>query len=167
MGCPNVRIHEAAISEGEGSVRFLQGWDVSNRVAFEADPRSETVEVEAVRLDDVLDREATYAMGKLDLEGSEVAALRGARARLVGANPPVWEVEGYENQLTKFGSSRDELFSILASYGYTFFTYDALTRRLRTLDDPRIGPDNLFAVHRSARAMVLDRLAPIATEDRP
>jgi FkbM family methyltransferase len=159
-----VRIHEAAISASGGTVHFLQGWDVSNRVASEADLPSETVEVEAVSLDEALDRETTYAMGKLDLEGAEVAALRGAESHLLDANPPVWEVEGYENQLRKFGSSREELLSILERYGYTFFTYDALRSQLRTLDDAQFGPDNLLAVHRSAVGMVLDRLAPERTE---
>ena len=37
--------------------------------------------------------EGRYAMGKIDVEGFETAAFRGARGRLAAADPPFWQIE--------------------------------------------------------------------------
>jgi FkbM family methyltransferase len=154
----NVVVHEAAITDAPGQVRFTEGWDVSNRVLSQNQPAQNVVEVDAVRLDDALQPGVRYMIGKLDLEGAELAALRGAPHHLRSANPPVWMFEGFEHQLAKLGDSRQALLSMLSASNFTFHVFDALRHELMELDDPLEGPQNLIAVHRSARELVRGRL---------
>jgi FkbM family methyltransferase len=154
----NVQVHEAALSDDPGSVRLLQGWDVSNRVAGPTESDPQTIQVQAVRLDDELDPDVTYAMAKLDLEGAEVAALLGANQHLSRANPPVWEFEAFENQLRKLGSSRHELVSMLSTLGYLFRRFNAASGRLESVEDAIRTHGNLLAIHKSAVYHVMQRI---------
>jgi len=154
----NVVVHEAAIGDRPGKARFTQGWDVSNRMVSQNQPVQEAIEFNAVRLDDALQPGARYMIGKLDLEGAELAALRGAVSHLQTANPPVWMFEGFEHQLAKLGDSRRDLLSILSARGFAFFLFDALQHELVVVDDPLRGPQNLIAIHRSARELLQVRL---------
>ncbi len=113
----NVTVHEAAVGETAGRVAFVAGDDVSNRVASSFDTGRRTIDVEVVSLDDVLG-DRGYAMGKLDVEGFETAALRGAIRHLAAANPPVWQLEMLDHRLRKAGTSRADLVALLADHGY-------------------------------------------------
>jgi FkbM family methyltransferase len=154
----NVKVHEAALSDTPGRFRFAQGWDVSNRLVYLAETGMQTAEVDTVRLDDQLEPNIAYEMAKLDLEGSELAALHGARKHLLAANPPVWQLEAMESQLLKQGTSRKEVTSFLRDCGYRFASYDAKSGRLRFLEDLPPTLENFFAIHSSAREIVLERL---------
>jgi FkbM family methyltransferase len=154
----NVHVHEAALSETQGRFLFAQGWDVSNRLVSLAETGLHTVEVDTVRLDDHLEPDMAYEMAKLDLEGSELAALRGARNHLLAANPPIWQLEAMESQLLKRGTSRDEVAIFLRDCGYAFASYDGKSGRLTFLRNLPPTLENFFAIHSSAREMVLERL---------
>jgi FkbM family methyltransferase len=158
----NIHVHQAALSNLRERVGFIQGWDVSNRIASADDADRDTVEVQAVRLDDELCENVKYAIGKLDLEGAELSALRGAQEHLRTMNPPVWMFEGFEHQLAKQGASKEQLLSLLSTFGYRFFSFDAIHDQLETVEDPVRGPQNLLAIHPAAEEMVRIRLA-----DRP
>lgn len=154
----NVRVHEAALSDTPGRFRFAQGWDVSNRLVSVAETGVQTAEVETVRLDAYLEPKIAYKMAKFDLEGSELAALRGAQKHLVAANPAVWQLEAMESQLLKQGTSRKEVTSFLRECGYRFALYHARSGRLRFLEDLSPTLENFFAIHSSAQEMVRERL---------
>lgn len=158
----NTQIHQVALSDVPGRIKFVQGWDVSNRVASLDDGDRDTVEVDAVRLDDVLPPDVRYVMGKLDLEGAELAALRGATDHLRAQNPPVWLFEGFENQLARLGATKEELLSLLTRHGYKHFAFEAIRNELVIVEDPAHGPQNLFAIHSSIEGLVRDRLAGTA-----
>ena len=70
-------------------------------------------EIQLDRLDHILTEAPTLM--KLDVEGSEVAALRGAGDRL----GPFVIVEVSEFSLLEMGSSKDELFDLMGRKGYT------------------------------------------------
>ena len=154
----NVHVYEVALTDIRGRVRFAQGLDVSNRMVSSSETALQTADVEAVRLDECLDRRAAYMMAKLDLEGAEPSALRGAKKHLVAANPPVWQLEARERQLQRLGTSRHEVISLLGDCGYTFALYEARNRRLRSIDEPTAAHANFLAIHQSANDMVLERL---------
>lgn len=158
----NLFVHAVAVSEAAGTVEFLDGSDVSNRVATERDGSRRTIQVPTVTLADVLP-EGRYAMGKIDVEGHETAAFRGAAERLEQADPPFWQIELLDHQLEKAGSSRSELTSLLDSCGYAFAAVDrskgdAEGVRLRWVDGTDATGINLWAVHRAATALVEERL---------
>jgi FkbM family methyltransferase len=77
-----VELHEAALTERSGTVSFLTGGDVTNRIRPRSAMETGQIEVTCVSLDMAVPPDARYAMAKLDLEGAEVAALRGAEHHL-------------------------------------------------------------------------------------
>ena len=158
----NVYVHAQAVSDSDGTVEFLDGSDVSNRVATALDGPRRTLQVPTVTLDDTLPA-GRYAMGKIDVEGFETAAFRGAVDRLASSDPPFWQVEMLDGQLMKAGSSRAELVALLESFGYGFAAVDderssADAVRLRWIDPGAVATFNMWAVHRPSLALIEERL---------
>jgi FkbM family methyltransferase len=61
---------------------------------------------------------------KLDIEGAEILALRGAKQLLTGLDRPrALFIEVHDTYLPGFGSSADEVHSLLREYGYTNDVY--------------------------------------------
>lgn len=152
----NVEVHEAAVAESAGAVEFLDDFDVSNRIRSESDRDVRVREVRTESLDEALDGRP-MAMGKLDVEGHEVAALRGALERLRTADPPVWQVEILDHQLARAGVTRQELVTLFVEHGFGLFTYrdgGELTR----LDRSARPTGNLWAVHLDGYESVVERL---------
>lgn len=160
-GLDNVVVHQAAVGSEPGMVDFIDGADVSNRVKSSLDPDRPTIEVPVVTLDQEL-AAGRYAMGKIDVEGYETAALAGAANRLGAADPPVWQIELLEHQLVKAGSSRSELIDLLDRFGYGFAEFGSTGAggvvRLRWVDPAECSGTNLWAVHRGSVAAVEERL---------
>ena len=77
-----------------------------------------TAGVEVVALDDVLPPELEVDVVKLDLEGSETAALRGMRRTLARSERPVLVVELNPARLAAMSSSRAELLAELDGLGF-------------------------------------------------
>ena len=73
----NIEVHEAAVADAPGTAEFLDDFDVSNRIRSDSDGPVATRTVQMVALDDVLG-DRPMALGKLDVEGHETAALRGS-----------------------------------------------------------------------------------------
>ncbi len=154
----NVRLHEAAVADAAGTVEFLEDYDVSNRIHSEQDGDAvATRTVEVVTLDETLHGH-TAALGKLDVEGYETAALRGASGRLADADPPVWQVEIFDRQLARAGTTRSELLDVLERADFELMTY---TRAggLRPVDPGARPVSNVWAVHRAARETIERRLS--------
>ena len=76
-----VRVLQAAVSSESGSVRFEGGGTPGSRLSAAGD-----LVVPAVSLDDAL-ADVTPSFIKMDIEGAELAALRGARATIRRARP--------------------------------------------------------------------------------
>ena len=70
---------------------------------------------------------------KLDLEGSEVAALQGA-AKTIAQHRPVMVIEMCDGHLQRQGSSAEELQTLLTSWGYR---YRSLNPGLN-MDEPQL-----------------------------
>ena len=63
---------------------------------------------------------------KLDIEGAEILALRGAKQLLAGSERPrALFIEVHDTFLPGFGSSADEVYALLHECGYTNATYRA------------------------------------------
>ena len=65
-----------------------------------------------------------FAMGKMDVEGYELPALRGAAGMLERHNPPVWllEVGGVSE---RYGYRTEDLLRFLRRYGYAPARYQS------------------------------------------
>ncbi|MGH2556658.1 MAG: FkbM family methyltransferase [Actinomycetota bacterium] len=155
-----VHLHEAALGERSGTVDFFSDRDVSNHIALE--PAKDTIQVPCVTLDEALPVEGRYAMAKLDLEGAQVAALRGAERHLSEQNPPVWQVEVFQHLLLKMGSDLDELISLFTDHGYSLCSYDAdgnhLNRDIDLRREAQAGRQDAIAIARTWLDDVTNRL---------
>ncbi len=91
-GLGHVRVVDSAVGAQTGTVAFTTGLDTTNRVASQRG--TNTVDISMVTLDDAL--HLPVALVKIDVEGSELQVLRGARRVLAQDTPPVlvFEVGG-------------------------------------------------------------------------
>lgn len=152
----DVELHEAAVADVAGTAEFLDDFDVSNRIRSDSDGVVATRTVAMVTLDEVLG-DRPMALGKLDVEGHETAALRGAVQRLRRADPPVWQIEIFDHQLARAGSTREELVGLLDEHDFALFTYHdgGALQQVRSDERP---VSNVWAVHRDHIDAVRERL---------
>jgi FkbM family methyltransferase len=163
-GARQVHIHEVAVGDAAGSVRFVVGRDAMNSLATDGHSADDspcegqdcTIEVPC----DLLDRQVSdrrFAMGKIDIEGAEPLALRGAANMLADANPPVWLLE-INGRLRQFGCSETEFAAWLRERGYRLALYEADLRELQFVDRPWQQRENVLAIADSAVEQVQQRL---------
>lgn len=154
-GLENVRVCETAVAAESGVVSFTVNDDTINRITQGDPPRLKTVEAQCVRLDDILGADA-YAMAKIDVEGAEPLALRGAERLLRTANPPVWLLE-MNGELRRYGFTEEDLRDWLAERGYDLALYDADRERFVCPERPWELRANVLAVCRAHWRGVLER----------
>lgn len=88
---------------------------------YPKDFERKSIRVTRVRLDDVVKPSPRIAFIKLDLEGGEYHALRGAVEVLKKHKPVVVFEFGRKGMAEKYGYSREDFFALLKSVGYTTF----------------------------------------------
>lgn len=130
-----LQLHEVALSDHPHRARFTV-FDVasSGLASFApARPGGHVVEVAATTLDALTAAlDAPVAVVKLDIEGAEVKALRGAAA-LVARDAPVFLIELEPEHLARQGSSIADVRAALEPHGYAAYaiTPDGGLRPLR------------------------------------
>lgn len=123
----NVRVTQAALAAEPGRVMMRLFQDdplgVHASVGAVSGLRvAGSAAAPAVTLDAFLaDEGAAPALVKLDLEGSETAALRGARALWTGAEPPVMCCEWNQAAARAAGTRPEEWMELLREAGYRFY----------------------------------------------
>jgi hypothetical protein len=150
----NVHLHQAALTEKPGVVSFTTDRGAGNRIQRDDDARHAVQIVRATTLDEALT--GMYAMAKLDLEGAEFLALKGAKQNVEVGNPPVWLLELVDRFLQRFDGSVREVTEWLAARGYELARYDVDRNSLRI---GRIAQPNVFAVYGAAVGAIETRLA--------
>lgn len=115
-GFANLRLFNVAVSDREGRLRFHPQGPFGHVAPDGYD--GTTVDVEAITVDELLARAGWDRADfiKLDIEGSEVAALRGMRRVLGGETPPFVFCESNGHMLHKFGDSPQSLKAALAAH---------------------------------------------------
>jgi FkbM family methyltransferase len=159
-GLGNLRVHEVAVSDRCGTVRFLSDQDCENRIAAHGDEGKRSVDLPCVALDDVL-TPGKYALGKMDLEGAELLALRGAERLLAAARPAVWILE-FNRSMHDFGTDEATLATWLAEREFDLAYYDSKRNQLCFSASPWLASTNVLAVSRRQRDEVIDRLGRTA-----
>ena len=119
----NVTVRVAAVSDFAGTADFTTGVDTANCFSDLKEFGEERQRVEVVTLDSEVREHC--AVCKMDVEGAEPAALRGAERLLAEANPPVWLMELTDRTLKRSGSSVGALRHWLLERGYRLWEYDA------------------------------------------
>lgn len=117
-----VTLRKAAIADFCGAADFNQGEDAANALSSLRESPLGRHPVAVVTLDSEI-CDGSYAVCKMDVEGAEFAALKGAERSLRGANPPVLLLELTNRTLVRSGSSVGEVRSWLKERGYELWTY--------------------------------------------
>jgi FkbM family methyltransferase len=130
--CARVNVHEAALSNHVGRVQLYLpdriGWSTLHRALWptfqqEVDPDARRVTVSAITLDEHLGEVGVdpdrISVIKIDVEGSELDVLAGARETLRHTHAALI-VEYAPRRLRATGSSPEELEGFLRSLGYTY-----------------------------------------------
>jgi FkbM family methyltransferase len=125
---PQVRVHEAAVSDQSGSAEFVH---VENDPAYSGlrerlydrpDPVLARIPVTVVRLDDVVAEAQPVHFVKLDIEGGEFHALRGA-VRTIARARPVIVFEAGPRSTGQYGVGADAMYHLIgARLGYRLST---------------------------------------------
>lgn len=151
----NLQVHDYAIGESEGYVNFLTDMDTTNRMLTAIDDGKPSTLVPLVRMDDVLITQ--FALGKIDIEGAELLAFRGAKRLLAEANPPVWLIE-INDSLRDFGFTEHEFKNWLLEHGYELALYDADLNELNfTYPEPWLHSQNVFAIAKQHKHQIAQR----------
>ena len=112
-----VEIATDALSDRAGRQEFLDLGQASGFSSFAPKQVGGTrITVDTVRLDDAVPNPEMVGLVKLDLEGAEVAALRGAPRLLAAGAPFLVEIE--EEHLQRQGATAGEVYEMFRSSGY-------------------------------------------------
>jgi len=143
----HVTVVPLALADVTGRHAFFLSGGGDTSSLHEPEGASERIEVTMTALDDWLDPTVRVAVVKLDIEGGEVAALRGMRETLSRAGPGlVVFAECNPSMLERSGSSTSELVEILQGNGLDVRWIDESRGSTRPLDEADLshGYVNLY-----------------------
>lgn len=128
-GFENATVHPVAVSDtpGRAMLNFAEASEPNMNSIVTGETAAGGLIVPTVTLDDYV---AEHSIGpvdvvKMDIEGAELQALRGATKLLSGADSPVLVLELNPKTLRYSGHTPDELLGLLASHGYAFYPVEA------------------------------------------
>jgi FkbM family methyltransferase len=140
---PTVTVHSVALGAADGRARLssaLAG-ELGHTSLFDAGGGAEEVTIRP--LDDVLvDRAAPIGFVKLDIEGGEMDALRGAVATIQRDRPALL-VEVARRELAPAGHTVHDVTGLLAELGYRLYAIDE--RREHLVEFEHFAPDDYGA----------------------
>lgn len=133
---PSLELHEIALSDYEGRAHFTVFEDGSGLASFAPQAGGgRNLDVTVTTLDNLTvgfaDR---VSLVKLDVEGAETKALRGA-AELIKRSEPVFIVEVEPGHLARQGSSVEDLMAVMQPLGYAAYSITP-NARLSQLEGP-------------------------------
>jgi FkbM family methyltransferase len=162
-GLENVDIVERAVADEAGPGAFTVVTNAPARsgireVPYPFDVQLERIEVERIRLDDLLAQRRQWRFGKFDLEGGEYHAFLGGTA-VIPRLRPVLVFERGLGSPAWYGYEPDDFLRLFHSFGYAMF--DLFGRSIDDLDAwvvpgrpwyaigvDRAGPDRAFVTER-------------------
>lgn len=112
----------AAVGSREGEISFTKNHDAVNRVANEEDAETETVQLKT--LDSIA---SSAALIKIDVEGYELEALKGATELLKNTKAIIIEICGSADI---FGYSSEETECLLKNAGFVPYSYNPFKKLL-------------------------------------
>jgi len=147
-----VHPYNRAVSDRNGIMAFLPSSEVEVTVDhlrfssgygyLTSDSNPNSIEVEAITLDTHAEIQGIDHLDfiKMDIEGAEIAALRGGE-KVIQRFQPIIAIEYNRAACRRAGSSWEELDHLLECYGYDRYTYSGSLRKLR-LDEWRNCQDS-------------------------
>ncbi|EMI15436.1 FkbM family methyltransferase [Rhodopirellula maiorica SM1] len=164
---PLAILHACAVGEAEGEMTFFIDTKQSGYSSLIAPDDNNShireIHVAVKRLDSLIPEDVVVDVVKIDIEGAELGALRGATCMLSKSNPVVM-FESAPTRLSSIYEPRD-LYRFFDQRGYEIFVPNRLAHDGSGLSEegfleshlyPR-RTTNYFAVHRNRRIEIRDR----------
>jgi FkbM family methyltransferase len=135
-GYAQVRVERRAVADRPGRLPLhLSTTNIGDHRLYAAEPTRETVEVEVVRIDDVVQARGALSLVKMDIQGGEPHALRGMAATLA-AHPEAWiATEFWPLGLAGAGVGADAYLSQVRALGGILLHIDEARRRVQPVSD--------------------------------
>lgn len=142
-GFDNLTVHNVAAGSEEGTLQFTGGGSGGHVLG---DQSQNGVEVKCVKLDDLLGNLEALDFIKMDIEGFEIEAIKGARTLLNKFEPVIlFECNGHT--LKFFNKTPNDLFEILENeFGYSLFLLNGGLVQISYKDPFPFGVCDLFAL---------------------
>ena len=154
-GAVQVRCHEVAISDREEEVSLVTDRGVANHIAAAGDEGHQQMRVRTTTMAAILAEGPPCALVKMDIEGSEYAALKGSEELLAAHHPPAYLFEAVPSLLQRQGATRTAILDLFERHDFAICQYDADRNEL-------VPPDywqrDLIAIARPSLADVRARL---------
>lgn len=149
-----VQSYAIAIADRVGTVRLdLAEGDCMPHLVEETATVENAIAVPCESLDTLFNHQPPHnlKLAKMDIEGAELLALKGATSFLEYQCPPVWLVEiVYQDR---------QIVELFEKYGYNLYQYRAETHELNPVSLDRVSGKNVLAIATSAIEFVRDRLS--------
>lgn len=142
---------QVCVGAEAGVVTMTRHFDSSNHVVHERDVGNDAAQVPVTTLDRALDGRSPF-MIKLDVEGYELAALRGASRTLADPTLQCLLIEMGHNGL--YGHTDAAMVELVRSHGFSRFAYMPAERRLAATDDLHSGNGIFVRDHELVRRRV-------------
>ncbi|WP_414623421.1 FkbM family methyltransferase [Calothrix sp. CCY 0018] len=163
-----VKPYSIAIADSVGSVTISNNTK-SDSTAFittnTTNTTAESLQIASSTLDTELQNENLnhLTLAKMDIEGAEILALKGAKYLLQQQRPHVWILELLNG--VNHGYRKQDIVNLLQDYGYGLYHYNADTNQLQSITLESVQSDNVFAIANSALDFVRLRLSesPLST----
>jgi FkbM family methyltransferase len=119
-----------------------------------------TITVPTDTLDNLFSEQSitNLTLAKMDIEGAEILAFKGAKSLLAKQLPPVWILEIID-AVENFGYQKQDVVNLIKDYGYGLYNYDADTNKVYSVTLEQQQGNNVLAIANSALDFVRARLA--------
>ena len=157
-GYRHVRVEQRAVAD-RADVRslFLSETNIGDHRLYAAEEPRRLIDVEVVRLDDVVEIPGALSLVKMDIQGGEHAALDGM-VRTLDAHPEAWvATEYWPYGLSGAGSSGAAFLARLRSLGGIVLHIDESRRRVRPIDDEWLATTYTMARRNHTNLLVVPR----------
>lgn len=145
-----IKTYQLAVSDREGTIELSLNDCDSTPSILEKNSVNKLI-VKTDTLDNILPNVKNLNLAKMDVEGAELLALKGANS-LLQDPVPVWILE-------IIGTSAIELVDFLNSYGYRLYQYSADANHLYPVTLEQKQGNNVLAIHHDYLDRVTDRLS--------
>ena len=154
-----VKTYKVAVSDCTGTIALnLAEGDSMPFITQTATEKTITVPTDT--LNNLLQNQplTNLTLAKMDIEGAEILALKGANSLLKKQRPHVWILE-INDTVSHFGHQKQDLVDFLYGYGYKLYRYDADNNQLNLITVEEKKGNNVLAIADSALDFVRDRLS--------
>lgn len=156
-----VKTYAVAISDSTGTIA-LNLADGDCKASVIAKASDNTILVPTDTLDNLIQEEflPNLTLAKMDIEGAEILAFKGAASLLKQQRPLVWILE-ILNDTNDLAHQEQNVVDLLQSYGYGLYHYNADTNQILPIALHQKQGNNVLAIAEEAVDFVRHRLTDI------